>query len=142
MGTRDPKVDAYIEKAAPFARPILEHIREIVHGTCPDVEEAIKWSHPFFLYKGMLCHMAAFKEHCAFGFWKRELVTEDESDADKREMGQFGRIGNVRDLPSKKVLTGYIKQAMKLNEEGVVKPRPPKPRVPKPVEVPIELERA
>src|SRR5580765_1243883 len=70
MGTRDPRVDAYIKKAAPFAQPILTEIRETVHASCPDVEEAMKWSFPHFLYKGMLCGMASFKEHAAFGFWK------------------------------------------------------------------------
>ena len=75
MGKKDPRVDAYISKAAPFARPILTRIRDIVHASCPDVEEAIKWRFPHFMYKGMLCSMAAFKQHAAFGFWKGSLVT-------------------------------------------------------------------
>jgi hypothetical protein len=79
MGTRDARVDAYIAKAAPFARPILEHLRELVHATCPQAEESIKWSAPFFLYRGgMFCHMAAFKQHCAFGFWKWKQVVGDD----------------------------------------------------------------
>ena len=74
MGTRDPRIDTYIATAAPFARPILERIRDTVHATCPDVEETMKWRMPFFMYRGMLCNMAAFRKHCAFGFWKGALV--------------------------------------------------------------------
>ena len=70
VGKRDPRVDAYIEKAAPFAKPILKHLRRIVHIGCPDAAEAIKWQFPHFDYKGILCGMAAFKSHCSFGFWK------------------------------------------------------------------------
>lgn len=117
MGKRDPRVDAYIGKSAPFAQPVLRHIRDVVHDACPQVEEKIKWGAPFFDYKGMLCSMAAFKRHCSFGFWRGSLVLESARDADAA--GQFGRIEKVSDLPSKKVLTGYIRKAMKLNDEGV-----------------------
>jgi uncharacterized protein YdeI (YjbR/CyaY-like superfamily) len=117
MGTRDPRVDAYIAKSAEFAKPILAHLREVVHAACPEVEEAMKWSHPHFSYRGMLCGMAAFKQHCTFGFWKFDLIVAADP-ASEAAMGQFGRITKLSDLPSKKVLTGYIKQAMKLNEDG------------------------
>ena len=74
MATRDPRIDAYIANSAEFARPILAHLREVVHAACPDVEETMKWSRPHFLYKGLLCGMSAFKEHCAFGFWNSSLI--------------------------------------------------------------------
>jgi uncharacterized protein YdeI (YjbR/CyaY-like superfamily) len=119
MGTRDARVDAYIKKAPEFARPILTHLREVVHSACPDVQETMKWSVPFFDYKGPFCNMASFKEHCAFGFWKSALVlgkTETETTA---SAGSFGRITKLSDLPSKAQLTKYVKIAMKLNDEGV-----------------------
>ncbi len=130
MGKRDPRVDAYIEGSAEFARPILTHIRDIVHAACPDVVETIKWSFPVFTHHGMLCNMASFKQHCTFGFWKAALVL-GEAASDESAMGQFGRITSVKDLPSKKVLTGYIRKAAKLNEDGVTVPRKRKsqPRV-------------
>ena len=110
MATRDPRVDAYIERSADFAKPILTHLREVVHAACPEVEETLKWNAPTFLYRGMLCGMASFKQHCAFGFWKHALVT-GESDKSEEAMGSFGRITSVRDLPSRKVLAGYVKKA-------------------------------
>jgi uncharacterized protein YdeI (YjbR/CyaY-like superfamily) len=116
MGTRNPRTDEYIAKAAPFAQPILRHIRELVHEGCPEVIEEIKWSMPVFTYKGMLCNMAAFKEHCAFGFWKAKLVLGEQ---EKNAMGNFGRLTSVKDLPSKKEMLGYIKEARRLNDEGV-----------------------
>jgi uncharacterized protein YdeI (YjbR/CyaY-like superfamily) len=142
MGTRDKRVDAYIAKSADFARPILTHIRDIVHATCPDVEETMKWSFPHFMYKGMLCSMASFKEHCAFGFWKSSLIaTKRESDGENAA-GQFGRITKLSDLPSKKILSGYIKGAMKLNDAGVKPPSRSKPKSPKEVVVPEDLAGA
>ena len=123
MGTRDPRVDAYIAKQKDFAKPILTHIRDVVHAACPDVEETIKWSSPFFDYTGQLmCQMAAFKEHAALGFWKAPLIDglSGGKVSSGESAGHFGRIASVKDLPSKKVLTGYIKAAMKLNDEGVV----------------------
>src|SRR3989442_1091805 len=142
MSSRDPRIDAYIAKSAPFARPILTYIRKAVHTGCPDVEETMKWSFPHFMYKGILCSMASFKEHCAFGFWKGSLiVTNDGSDVEKA-MGQFGRITDLTDLPSRKVITGYIKAAMKLNEDGVKAPARSKPKATKEVVVPDDLEKA
>jgi hypothetical protein len=121
MATRDPRVDAYIERAPDFARPILAHLREVVHAACPQVEEDIKWGAPHFLHHGMLASMAAFKAHACFGFWRgKELFPDGGQDG---AMGQFGRLETVRDLPSKKVLAGLLKQAMALNESAAPRPR-------------------
>lgn len=118
MGTRDPRIDAYIDRAAPFAKPILTHIRDVVHSACPEAEEAVKWSMPFFVYKGSpLCNMAAFKAHASFGFWLGAQVMGD--DAAEDAMGQFGRLTSVKDFPSKPVLTKHIRKAMALTDAGV-----------------------
>jgi uncharacterized protein YdeI (YjbR/CyaY-like superfamily) len=139
MGTRDPRIDAYIEKSADFAKPILDHLRDVVHATCPDVEETMKWSFPHFMYEGMLCSMASFKSHCAFGFWKGALVLGDASK-DTEGMGNLGRITSVKDLPPKKMLAGWIRKAMALNEEGVKAPVKRKPALKKPaLQVPTAL---
>jgi hypothetical protein len=122
MGTRDPRVDAYIRKAAPFAQPILVHLRELVHDACPDAVEQIKWGMPHFDYKGMFCGMAAFKKHAVFGFWKHELLLGTDDGKWKEAMGSFGRLESVRDLPSKAVLKQLVKRAMKLNDEGAKAP--------------------
>lgn len=141
MGKRDPRVDAYIARSSDFAKPILNHIRSVVHEACPEVQETVKWGAPFFDYQGVMCNMAAFKAHCAFGFWKGSLVLgNDVKDADAA--GQFGRIEKVSDLPPKKVLMGYIRQAMKLNEDGV-KPMRTKTGTKKPeLDVPDYLRAA
>jgi uncharacterized protein YdeI (YjbR/CyaY-like superfamily) len=128
MGSKDKRVDAYIDKSAEFARPILRELRDIVHEACPEAEETIKWGFPHFDYKGMLCSMAAFKQHCAFGFWKSELVLRDNKSPDA--MGQFGRLTSVKDLPTRRVLIGYIKKAQELNDAGIKAARP-KPRAEK-----------
>jgi uncharacterized protein YdeI (YjbR/CyaY-like superfamily) len=115
---RDKRIDAYIAKSADFAQPILRALREIVHEGCPEVVEGIKWGNPAFDYKGMLCGMAAFKQHCAFGFWKGSLILDDK-DKSLDAMGQFGRITCMKDLPPKSHLLRYIKKAMELNDAGV-----------------------
>jgi len=94
MGTRDTRIDAHIGNSAVFAKPILTHLREIIHAACPDVEETMKWSFPHFMYNGVLCSMASFKAHCAFGFWKSKLVMD--AGRDDEAMGQFGRTMSVR----------------------------------------------
>ena len=137
MGTKDRRVDAYITKSADFARPILQHLREVVHAACPDVEETLKWSSPAFMYKGMLCGMAAFKEHATFGFWKGSLVIPPGENRNADAMGQFGRITREKDLPPKKVIAAYVKAAMKLNERGVKVARPAS-RAKKPLAVPAD----
>ena len=133
-GKRDPRVDAYIENAAGFARPILTHLRALVHAACPEADETLKWSMPSFMYAGgILCGIAAFKQHVTFGFWKGSLIVPaDGAGTNEQAMGQFGRITKLADLPSKKVLTGYIRQAMKLNEEGVKVPERARPEKPRP----------
>ena len=141
MGTRDPRVDAYIAKSADFAKPILTHIRDTVHAAVPDVVETIKWSMPFFDHHGPLANMSAFKEHVSFGFWKGPLVLGRGSGDDDRAMGQFGRITSTKDLPPKKELVAYIKKAAKLNEDGV-KVEKKKPGTKPALPVPAELEAA
>jgi len=139
MATKDPRVDACIANAADFAKPILKHIRKLVHTACPDVEETIKWQFPTFMYKGMLCGVAAFKNHCTFGFWKHELLfgrNGTDKRAEEGGMGQFGRITQLSDLPKDAVMLGYIKEAMRLNDEGVKVPSRSQPKVKKPLVVP------
>ena len=119
MPTLDPRVAAYIERSAEFARPILNHIRKLVHNACPDITETMKWSFPHFDHKGTVCSMASFKQHCAFGFWKQSLMEQDAFPAEKTAMGSFGRITSLKDLPPDKVMIALIHQAVELNEKGV-----------------------
>ena len=119
MSTHDPRIDAYIAKSAEFARPILEQLRAAVHAACPEVEETIKWSAPHFTYKGMLCAMCAFKQHCAFHFWRgAQVVDKTENGADEA-MGQFGRITSTADLPPRATLIDLTRQSMALIDAGV-----------------------
>jgi uncharacterized protein YdeI (YjbR/CyaY-like superfamily) len=139
MGTRDPRIDAYIAKAAPFAQPILERIREVVHEACPEVEETTKWSMPTFVYAGgILAGMAAFKQHASFGYWKHALVMGEGAQRDG--MGSYGKMATLKDVPSKSRLVADIRRAMKLNEAGVKTPGPRKTAAPKPpAEAPPDL---
>jgi uncharacterized protein YdeI (YjbR/CyaY-like superfamily) len=141
MGKKDPRVDAYIAKAAPFAKPILTHLRDVIHSASPEIDEEMKWSFPHFTYKGIVASMAAFKEHASFGFWKSSLVL-DKSTRSGDGMGSFGRLTSVADLPAKPVLVGYVKQAMKLNDAGVPSPTRSKPKPKPPVVVPKDLAAA
>jgi uncharacterized protein YdeI (YjbR/CyaY-like superfamily) len=128
MASRDPRVDQYIAKAQPFARPVLKHLRKIVRTGCPDVEETMKWSFPHFQYKGMLCSMAAFKAHCVFGFWNHSMMSEDQKSSDA--MGQFGRLTSIDDLPADKTLIAMVKTAVALNHAGVKPNRVKSPKAP------------
>jgi uncharacterized protein YdeI (YjbR/CyaY-like superfamily) len=140
----NPRVDAYIAKAQPFAQPILTHIRELAHKACPDVEEEIKWSMPFFVLRGVvLGHMAAFKQHCAVGFWGPEMhaILREDGLLSENGMGALGKVVSLKDLPSDKKLLNYYRQAAGLVASGqrtksIVRPK----KSPKPApEVPAEL---
>jgi uncharacterized protein YdeI (YjbR/CyaY-like superfamily) len=120
MGTRDKRVDAYIAKSADFAKPILTYLRDTVHETCPECEETLKWGAPSFMYHGMLCGFASFKNHAMFGFWKHELLLGPRTS---EGMGSFGRLTSIKELPAKKSLVALIRRAMTLNEDGVTVPR-------------------
>src|SRR5947209_17857964 len=124
----DTRIDTYIEKSVTFAKPILRHFRTLVHKACPDATESIKWGMPFFEYKGIICNMAAFKNHCSFGFFKAGLMkSAAELQANNGEaMGHLGKITSLQDLPADEVLIGYIKEAAALNESGVKKATPKK----------------
>lgn len=145
MPSIDPRIDAYIEQKADFAKTILKHLRELVHKACPDAEETIKWGMPFFDYKGSaLCCIAGFKEHCTFAFWKAKLMKDPEGIlqvADRGAMGNFDRITSLKDLPSDKILIAYIKEAAKLNEENVKLPQRKKTQVAE-LEIPVDFAAA
>src|ERR1700733_7925925 len=117
----NPKVDAYVAKVQPFAQAIMTHLRELVHKGCPEAEETIKWSRPFFEYRGaILCNMSAFKEHCSFGFWGQEIgeVLRKANVVQSDGMGTLGRITRVDNLPSEKALLEWIRQAVNFIETG------------------------
>lgn len=136
MGKKDPRVDAYIARSAPFARPILTRLRRLVHQGCPPVVEEIKWGMPHFSYGGIFCGMAAFKEHCTFGFWNRAMNLKKNEEA----MGQFGCIAKVSDLPADAVIVGYVRQAKKLADDGIK--LGPVRKAKKPLPVPASLTAA
>ena len=137
----DPRVDAYIARAAEFARPILTHFRRVIHEADPDATETLKWGHPSFVHDGIVCGMAAFKAHCAIFFWRGAMIIDSSGRSANEAMGQFGRVTKIGDLPSKSVLKRYVKEAVRLNVEGVKparQPRKPKP----PAAVPDDLAAA
>lgn len=142
---RDLRVDAYFAEAAPFARRILRHLRQLVHQGCPETEETIKWGSPFFLHRGrILCFMAAFKAHAAFGFWgpaMKKVLAADGHAKDGR--GLLGRITSRADLPGDRIMLGYLRTAVKLQDSGRsarLKPKP-RPAPPLPADLAAALKR-
>lgn len=131
MKHTDPRVDEYIKNAQPFARPILTHIRELMHKGCPELTEGIKWGMPYFEYHGVIASMAAFKEHAVFGFWKEDLIPGMKKYIKEKEaMGSWGRITSLDGIPPDKDIIEFVRIAAKLNEEGVKSlKRKPKPVV-------------
>ena len=140
MVKKEKAIDAYIAKSAGFAKPILTHIRDLVHKACPDVEEKMKWSMPFFDYKGeMLCHMASFKQHAVMGFWKAPLMKDSvlvENAKSETAMGHLGKLTSLKDLPADKKITTWIKEAMLLTDKGIKLPARAKSAITKELTVP------
>ncbi len=135
---KNPEVDDYIANSAEFAQPILLKLRDLIHQTHPEITETVKWGMPNFEYKGLLFNMAAFKQHCSFGFWKQKLIKGLESGGEG--MGSFGKIKSFSDLPADDILLMYFKEAIDLNEKGVKVPKEVKAK--KELVVPEELEEA
>jgi len=146
MPKTDLRIDAYIKKSADFAKPVLKHLRELVHKACPEIEENIKWGMPYFEYKrSLVCSMASFKQHCAFGFWKASIMKDPEDILQlvgKTAMGHMDRIESLKDLPSDKIIITYIKEAAKLNEDDIKLPPKKKPANKKELIVPDVLTSA
>ncbi|HVZ98077.1 MAG TPA: YdeI/OmpD-associated family protein [Chitinophagaceae bacterium] len=124
MIKKDKRIDEYIARSEAFSKPILLHIRKLVHQACPEVQENIKWGFPHFDYKGIMCSMASFKNHCAFGFWKYALMKDAQQMADNNEnaMGHLGKIKSLQDLPSDKKIIAWVKEAMQLNDKDIKLP--------------------
>ena len=144
MGQQDARIDAYIDKSADFAKPILIHIREVVHRASPLINETVKWGMPFFDHKGPICMMAAFKQHLGFGFWKASRLNDPEKllqgSDEEAAAGSFGRIVSMNDLPSDDAIIDFVKQMIKLNESGIKEPK--KVAAPKAeLETPADFEK-
>lgn len=142
MPRHDPRIDAYLANAAPFAQPILERLRELVLAASPEIEETLKWSAPSFLYRGkILCGMSAFKHHASFGFWQHALVMG--ADEPRDGAGSFGKLTTLADLPSKRALAPLLRKAMALIDAGAPSSGPRKTSAPKPPpEIPADLAAA
>ena len=118
----DQRVDAYIAGQPDFARPILAHLRGVIHEACPDCEETMKWSRPSFLYKGkILAGFSGFKAHAAFGYWNDSMLSQEEKN--RSAMGQFGRLTSLDDLPPRATLLDLTRKSMALIDEGAKPPR-------------------
>jgi uncharacterized protein YdeI (YjbR/CyaY-like superfamily) len=148
MAATDARIDAYIGKSADFAKPILSHLRQLVHRACPEATETIKWGMPFFEYNGsILCNMAAFKQHCSFGFWNAAQMKDADSKLqvkDRGAMGNFDRLTTLRDLPADKTMLSYIREAATLIEKGVKRPvakKAPRPELPVPPALTAALKK-
>lgn len=142
MPPTDPRVDAYIEKSAEFARPILRHLRKLVHQGCPEIEETIKWGFPHFVLDGIVCSMASFQAHCAFGFWRGAEVTS--TGRQREAMGQFGRIAALGDLPADREIVALVRRAAELDATGPKKAPPrkhPKPEIALPEDLAAALAK-
>ena len=142
---KDSRIDAYVARSEDFAKPILKHLRELVHQTCPDIVETIKWGFPHFDNQGILCSMAAFKHHCSFGFWKATLMEDYAKHLhpmDATGMGHFGKLKTLNDLPSEKILVTYIKEAVRLNRDGVKLQRRPSQTAKIKLTVPPDFKKA
>lgn len=120
-----PEVDTYIEESAEFARPILIRLRRLFHRACPEIQETIKWSSPFFEYKGIVGNMTAFQQHVSYGFWKAGLMRDPAGILEKAGNTEMAvlKAGTLDDLPDDEVLIRYIQEAVDLNERGVKIPR-------------------
>ncbi|HEY0670461.1 MAG TPA: YdeI/OmpD-associated family protein [Sphingobacteriaceae bacterium] len=143
MENTDPRIDAYILKSADFAKPVLNHLRHLIHESCPLIQETIKWGFPHFEYKGTICSMAGFKQHCVLSFWKASLMTDPYNlfqKIDKTAMGQLGQIKNVNELPSDDILKSYFREAYELNEKNIKLPL--KPKQTKELEIPSYFTKA
>jgi uncharacterized protein YdeI (YjbR/CyaY-like superfamily) len=140
MPKTDPRIDAHIAKSADFAKPILTHLRKLIHSGCPNVEETIKWGFASFVHHGILCQMAAFKAHCSFGFWNSGMQTKLYTAVGSKDKKHFRNLASLADLPPDKTMLALIKEAAKLNESGVKITKVRKPA--KPLKVPADLAAA
>lgn len=135
MPKTDNRIDAYIQKAAAFAQPVLLHFRALVHKAAPGITETLKWGMPYFEYKGMVCGMAAFKQHCAINIHKAKLLHDPQNVLvidDRPSMGNLHRITSLKDLPNDNILIDFIRQVVALNEKGIKIPPAPKAKKPLP----------
>lgn len=145
MENTDPRIDGYIQKSADFARPVLNHLRHLIHESCPRIQETIKWGFPHFEYKGTICSMAGFKQHCVLSFWKSSLMTDPYNlfqKTDKTAMGQLGQIKHVNELPSDDILISYFREAYELNEKNIKLPAKSKQPKTKELEIPSYFTEA
>ena len=141
MAKTDPRVTAYIKKQQPFAQPILNYLREVVHEACPECEETLKWGAPAYMYHGIVCITAGFKAHTAVVLWKGPLIMNTKGKRVDEAWGDYGRVTSIDDLPPIRTLIAYLKKAAKLNEDGVKVPKAKKPAKGRPVSVPEDLAK-
>ena len=146
-GVRDARFDAYIVKAPEYARPILEHVRDLMHKAHPEVVETMKWQHPFFTHANgkIIASIGAFKEHCRFGIWHAEAAAAIRLAAGhgSNERGSVVKVRSLKDLPPQKVLLASFKKAAEAAADRKTKLPRKEYQTPKPpLAVPADLTAA
>ena len=126
----DPRIDAFIAKSAPFAQPILTHLRALVHRALPEAEETIKWSMPHFTVNGKnVAGLGSFKAHAAF------IIHGDGRQGEA--MGQYGKLASLADLPDEAALIAKLHDARDRLTSGAKQPKlksPPREKLQMPDE--------
>lgn len=63
-GSKDLRVDAFIESLPDWQQPVAQRVRELVHIADPSIEETIKRSTlPYFVLEGNVCALMGAKDH-------------------------------------------------------------------------------
>jgi uncharacterized protein YdeI (YjbR/CyaY-like superfamily) len=122
MNSTNPKVDFYFRKAKLW-RDELAKLRTIVLD-CPLTEE-LKWGNPCYtIQKSNIVLIHAFKEYCAFLFFKgalmkdaRGILIQQTKNVQSARQIRFTNVREIVDMET--ILKAYINEAIEVEKSGL-----------------------
>ena len=108
--TKPRTIDAYLARANPEQRAVLEKLRQTIHAVAPGVEEVISYGLAGFKLNGRpLVYFGAWANHCAFYPASSSLAKTFQGQLKGFETSK----GTIRFTPDKPLPTALVKKLVK-----------------------------
>ncbi|MCB0792148.1 MAG: DUF1801 domain-containing protein [Flavobacteriales bacterium] len=117
------RINSHIAEQDEWKRRLMVRLRQLIHQVDPGIEETWRWNGPHFDRNGIMLGMSAHKTCVSIWFHKGALLKDPRRlfEPLEKDEAKGMRVYKLKesDAIDEKAFTELVKQAVKLNEDGV-----------------------